>query len=306
MRSPRPPSVAKYERNVQAMGWLSVGLGAAGIAMPRTVAKVAGSPFPTALVRAIGAREVVNGVGLLTQPRSSRWMWARVAGDALDLALLAIALASPRSTRGRVVASIAAVAAVTAADVAIARKLERRYSSERGEVRRDGSVRVEQSVTINRAPEECYRAWRDFKRLPLFMQHVQSIECVDDKRSHWTVKAPAGRRVEWDAEITRDEPNALISWRSLPGADVQHAGAVRFLPVRRGGTMVSVTMQYTPPLGATGALVAKLFGEEPERQVREDLRRFKQILETGEIATTQGQPAGRRSTTFQLLAKASP
>ena len=288
------------------MAWFSLALGIAELAAPRQAARVAGSPLPAGLVRAMGAREIANGVGLLTQPRSARWMWARVAGDAIDLALLALALGSPRATRSRVLASMAAVAAVTAADVNVARRLDRRESSVPGEVRRDGSIRVEQSVTINRSPEECYRTWRDFTRLPLFMQHLQSVDVIDQRRSHWVVKAPAGRRVEWDAEITRDEPNILISWRSLPDADVEHAGAVRFIGLRRGGTMVSVTMQYTPPLGAAGALIAKMFGEEPQQQVREDLRRFKRILETGEIPTTEGQPAGARSATFKLLAKGNP
>ena len=288
------------------MAWLSLALGIAELTAPGKAATATGSPLPAGIVRALGAREIVSGVALMTQPRKAGWMWARVAGDAVDLALLAAGLASPRARRARVLASMAAVAAVTAADVTVARRLDRSQSSQPGEVRRDGSIRVEQSVTINRSPEECYRAWRDFTRLPRFMAHLQSVEVIDERRSHWIVKAPAGRRVEWDAEITRDDPSVLIAWRSLPDADVEHAGAVRFIGLRRGGTMVSVTMQYTPPLGAAGALFAKVFGEEPQQQVREDLRRFKRILETGEIPTIEGQPSGPRSAAFRLLAKGNP
>ena len=302
----RTRTAAPYERSAHSLGWLSLALGVVEVALPRTTADVTGSTLPNSLVRALGAREIANGVALLTQSRTSRWMWARVAGDGMDLALLAVSLANRRADRRRIAASMAAVAAIAAADVTLARRLERRESSEPGGVRRDGSIRVEQSVTINRPPEECYRVWRDFKELPRFMQHVQAVEPIDERRSHWIVKAPAGRRVEWDAEITRDEPNALISWRTLPHADVEHGGAVRFIPVRGSGTIVSVTMQYTPPLRTAGAWIAKLFGEEPEQQVREDLRRFKRILETGEIPTTQGQPAGRRSGLFRSLAKVNP
>jgi len=290
---------------VQALGWFSIALGAAEIAMPRAVARAAGAPLPAAIVRTFGAREIAAGVGLLTQPRPAGWMWGRVAGDALDLVALAGSLASSRAARGRVLLTMGAIAAITAADVNAARRLERRQASLPGEMRRDGSVRVERSVTINRPVEECYRRWRDVERLPEFMSHLQSVERIDDRRSRWTAKAPAGMRVEWEAEITHDAPNEWIAWRSLPGADIENAGAVRFVP-SRGGTVVSVAMRYTPPLRTVGKLVGKVFGEEPEQPVREDLRRFKRLLEAGEIPTTQGQPAGRRSALFRMLAKVNP
>jgi uncharacterized membrane protein len=161
-------------------------------------------------------------------------------------------------------------------------------------VRHGAGVKVEKSVLINESPEELYRFWRDFENLPRFMKHLEAVHVMDDKRSHWTAKAPAGRTVEWDAEIIQERENELIAWRSLEDADVANAGSVRFekAPVDRG-TLVKVALNYEPPAGTLGLLVAKLFGEEPERQVEEDLRRFKQLIETGEIATTEGQSSGR-------------
>jgi uncharacterized membrane protein len=155
-------------------------------------------------------------------------------------------------------------------------------------------IKVEKSVTVNRAPEELYRFWRNFENLPRFMNHLESVKDMGDGRSHWVAKAPAGKTVEWDAEVYNEKENELIAWRSLEGADVDNAGSVRFEPATGGrGTIVRVTLKYDPPGGALGALVAKLFGEEPSQQIEEDLRRFKQVMEAGEAATTEGQPSGR-------------
>jgi uncharacterized membrane protein len=126
------------------------------------------------------------------------------------------------------------------------------------------------------------------------MQHVESVEVLDAKRSHWRVSAPGGSTVEWDAEIVEEEPGRLIAWRSLPGAQIENGGSVRFRPATGDrGTVVEVTMFYEPPAGQAGVAVAKIFGEEPQMQVREDLRRFKQLSETGEIPTIEGQSSGR-------------
>lgn len=155
-------------------------------------------------------------------------------------------------------------------------------------------IKVEKSVTVNRSPEELYRFWRNFENLPRFMNHLESVKDTGAGRSHWVAKAPAGKTVEWDAEVYNEKENELIAWRSLEGADVDNAGSVRFEPATGGrGTVVRVTLKYDPPGGALGALVAKLFGEEPSQQIEEDLRRFKQVMEAGEAATTEGQPSGR-------------
>jgi uncharacterized membrane protein len=151
---------------------------------------------------------------------------------------------------------------------------------------------VTRSVTIAKPPAEVYRFFRDFSNLPRFMRHVERIDVLDDTRSHWVVRAPLGRTVEWDAIVTEDRPDERIAWKSAEGADVRNTGAVEFLraPGDRG-TEVRATIAYEPPAGQAGRLLAKLWGEEPGKQAHDDLRRLKQFLETGEIPT----PALRRA-----------
>ncbi|HUS15005.1 MAG TPA: SRPBCC family protein [Chloroflexia bacterium] len=143
---------------------------------------------------------------------------------------------------------------------------------------------VKKVVTIDRSPAELYSFWHNFEQLPRFMRHLEAVQVTGPGRSHWVAKGPAGKTVEWDAEITDDQPNERIAWRSLEGADVPNAGSVRFTPATGGrGTWVQVELEYDPPGGKAGALVAKIFGEEPEKQVYDDLRAFKQVMEVGEI-----------------------
>lgn len=148
-------------------------------------------------------------------------------------------------------------------------------------------IRVDRTVTVNKPRFEVYTFWRNFENLPGFMRHLERVRQTSDRVSHWVAKAPLGRTVEWDAEVISDEPGERIGWRSLPGADVDNAGSVHFRDAAGNrGTEVKVELQFVPPGGALGALVAKLFGEHPEQQVESDLRRFKMMLETGEIPTT--------------------
>lgn len=153
-------------------------------------------------------------------------------------------------------------------------------------IREDKGVEVVKSVTVNRPVEDVYTFWRNFENLPRFMNHLESVRAYDQKRSHWVAKAPLGASVEWDAEILEDVPNQRIVWQSLSGAQVDNIGTVRFLQAAGGrGTEVHVEMRYNPPAGKLGALVAKLFGEEPAVQMEEDLARFKSVMETGWTAT---------------------
>jgi uncharacterized membrane protein len=145
-------------------------------------------------------------------------------------------------------------------------------------------IHVQQSITIERPVHEVYRHWRDFSNLAAFMRHVERVDVIDQRRSHWVVRGPAGT-VEWDAEIVNEIEPELIGWRSLPGADVASAGSVQFRATPRGGTEVRVRLQYQPPAGKVGSWLAALFGREPSQQIHEDLRRLKQILETGETST---------------------
>lgn len=149
-------------------------------------------------------------------------------------------------------------------------------------VRRGEGVRVEESIVISRPRGDVYRFWRNLENLPRFMDHLEAVSVLDDSRSHWTAKGPAGSRVEWDAEIHNEIPNELIAWRSLAGSEVDNAGSVHFMPTEIGDTEVRVVLRYDPPAGKLGATVARLFGEEPSRQVAEDLRRLKQVVEAGE------------------------
>ncbi len=155
------------------------------------------------------------------------------------------------------------------------------------------AIKVEKTVTINQPVEELYRFWHDFENLPTFMKHLKSVKVVSDKRSHWIANAPLGASVEWDADIIEDRENEFISWASVEGADVDNSGFVRFKPAPADrGTEVKVVIEYNPPGGAIGAAIAKLFGEEPEQQIGDELSRFKMLMEAGEIATNEGQPRG--------------
>ncbi len=281
------------EKVARGLGWFSIGLGLAEIAAPRGLARLIGVRGDySGLFHMLGAREITSGVGILTRRRpDAGWLWSRVGGDAIDLALLGAAFRLKGSDRRRLVAATAAVAGVTALDVICSQRLRRLNGAMRG-----GAIHVAKSITINRSPEELYRFWRDFQNLPRFMKHIESVRETTDGRSHWVAKAPAGATVEWDAAITEDRPNELIAWRSLEGADVDSAGSVRFERAPGGrGSIVRVEMRYSPPAGAAVAAVARLFGEDLEWRIKDDLRRLKQIMEAGEIVTTEGQPSGRAS-----------
>jgi len=156
-------------------------------------------------------------------------------------------------------------------------------------------VHVAESLLIDKSPEELYAYWRNLENLPQIMSHLKSVQVIDSRRSHWVATAPsiAGGQVEWDAEITADEENRRIEWQSLPGSSVENRGSVEFLraPGDRG-TGVRVVMDYSPPAGQLGKWIAKLFGEEPEQQIWDDLRNFKRVMEVGEVLTTEGQSRG--------------
>ncbi|MFN7140602.1 MAG: SRPBCC family protein [Limisphaerales bacterium] len=270
------------------LGIFSIGLGIAQLLAPRRMCETVGMKKNNTLMRAMGAREIASGVGILSQKKTTPWVWSRVAGDAMDLALLGVSMAAPKTNRKRLIAASAAVAGVAALDVYCSKCL-----SKNGETT---NIKVKKCITIDRSPEDLYEFWHHFDRLAAIMGHLESIEKISDNRWHWVAKGPFGRKVEWDAELTHDVPNRLIAWRSLPGADVDNWGAVRFEPTSRG-TIVHVEMEYCPPAGLLGVAVAKLTHEAPDQQMSVDLRQFKQLMETGEIARTEGQPAGRTKST---------
>ncbi len=149
------------------------------------------------------------------------------------------------------------------------------------------AIKVERSVTVAASRSSLYAFWRDFENLPRFMEHLVSVKLEENGRSHWVAKAPAGQTAEWDAVIVNEVPDSIIAWKTVGHPDVANAGAVNFsdAPGDRG-TIVKVSLDYEPPGGRIGALVARLFGEDPDRQVREDLRKFKQLMETGAVTTS--------------------
>jgi len=163
-------------------------------------------------------------------------------------------------------------------------------------------VRVERTMTIFKPINEVYRFWRNFENLPRFLSHLEKVRVSGERFSEWTARGPLGSKVSWHAEITDERENQYIVWRSLAGSDIENVGSVHFrqAPGDRG-TEVTVSLQYEPPMGKVGNTLAYMFGRAPEQQVREDLRHFKELMECGEIPTTEGQPHGRRS----VIGKAS-
>ncbi|MCX6967234.1 MAG: SRPBCC family protein [Verrucomicrobia bacterium] len=150
-------------------------------------------------------------------------------------------------------------------------------------------IKLEHSIVINRPREEVYRFWRHLPNLARFMSHVERIDLRDERRSHWVVRTPRGRQVEWDAVIINEHPNEMLAWESLPGAQVENAGSVRFEPEPHGqGTIVCVKLEYNPPGGLLGRMMGTLLGEKAELEIQEDLAQLKQMLETGERVEQQG------------------
>jgi uncharacterized membrane protein len=290
--------VREDERLAAALGWLGVGLGAAQLVAPGAVNWIAGipnRPGTRALQRVTGLRELGTSAGIFGDPQPYPWLWSRVAGDAIDVTMLGLALRT-RNGRRRTALAVVAVAAVTAADVMASIASARRA----GRLGPDGALRVKATLTVNRPVEDVYRFWRDLENFPRFMYHVESVETLTDTRSHWVARAPAGTKVEWEAEIVEDVPGRRLSWGSVDASGIENSGRVEFRAAPRGqGTEVAVELEYKPPAGPLGSVVARLFGEEPSQQLRDDLRRLKQVLETGEVARSEGTPES--AATFRQL-----
>ncbi|MET8835980.1 SRPBCC family protein [Micromonospora sp. NPDC004540] len=289
------------EGPARLLGWFSLGLGVTALAAGSRVARAFGvddsRPARTVL-RAAGVREIGHAAVLLVPRRAGLGPWTRVAGDVLDLAATGRAYRNRRGDRRRRLGlALAALGGITAIDLYVS------VRATRNRRRRPGGF-AHGSVTVNRTPEEAYRFWRDVENLPRFMYHLQSVRGTGPRRSRWAAKAPAGRTVEWEAEIVEERPDQLIRWRSVDGARVPNAGTVRFTPAAGGqGTEVRVELEYAVPGRRVGTLVAKAFGENPQQQICDDLRRFKQVIETGEITRSDGTPDG---TSIQSQAKQRP
>jgi uncharacterized membrane protein len=280
---------AAPSRWASALAWFSVGLGVTQLLAPRALAKLVGvrdRARTRTVMRALGARELMVGLGLLRARRTAPWLWSRVAGDVVDLGLLArLATAAPHPSRrnaGRVFNALLAVGGVTVLDVIASRRASR---TERGALPAGGGgvVTIHSALTVGRPPSEVYAWWRNLHNLAAAMTNVESITVLDELRSLWKVRV-AGKLVEWQAEITGSRPDHLIAWRTLQDADVVHTGNVRFVAAPGGrGTEIHVDVEVTPWGGRVGKAVAKLGRLIPQQQVTNDLRRVKQVLEVGEI-----------------------
>lgn len=277
------------------LGVLSIALGVTNLAVPREVARFIGvcadGQTQTAL-RIVGIREIVSGIGIFRQPKPSGWAWTRVAGDVMDLSLLSNATPRRRGDWARNRAAALTVLGITLLDLYSAVRLSRDTLQD---VAQPQTIRVKKSITVNRAVGEVYAYWHNFENLPTFMSHLEAVHVTGINRSRWKAKAPAGRTVEWDAEITQDVPNERIMWRSLEGAEIPNSGTVefRFAPGDRG-TEVHVELYYQSPAGKIGVTLAKMFGEEPGMQIADDLRALKQVLETGSVLVADGAELGKR------------
>jgi uncharacterized membrane protein len=299
----------QQQQFARALGWFSIGLGAAEILCPNLLSRLIGiKPRHKSLFRFLGLRELASGAGILSESKYPAWVKSRVTGDAIDLGLLGLALVWPGTGHKRLLATTAAVAGVTALDVICSEQMTRarRNGGTKG-ISPTGKIRVKSAITISRPREELYRFWRNFENLPQVMYYIDSVRTLPNGRSHWVAKGPMGRKVEWDSEITEDRPNEIIAWRTLPGAEVNHRGTVRFEPATGGrGTIVRVEMEYVSPGGALGAAMAKLVHREPGQELHDSLRYFRQLMETGVIPTTVGQSSGRPHSTSKRFDYPTP
>jgi uncharacterized membrane protein len=232
------------------------------------------------------------GLAIVSRPKPTYWMWNRVIGDAIDLASLAKAMRNPESDKGRLTAATVAVVAVTALDILSSVRLTRIGSASAGHDEGsftlpeggDGMVVVGAVITVNKPIAEVYSFWKKPQNFPSFMDAIDSVQPMGGDLYHWKIEAPAGLSVEWDAAIVTDTPNEMISWRSVDSADVENTGTVRFRRAAGGrGTEVQLEAEFKPKGGPLGAKVAKIISTIPKTNLANDLRRFKQLMELGEI-----------------------
>jgi len=275
------------QRLARNLGWFSIGLGATEMLAPGLVARISGAPDnkrSRTVIRTYGGREIAQGIAILSSmPRPAGWMWGRVAGDVLDIGSVAVGMLSEGGNFPRGMVAITSLLGVTAFDHYCADKLSSKTPA--SGTTPEGRIGVAQSIIVGRRPEDVYRFWRTVENLPRFMDHLESVEETSSRHTHWKTRGPAGTSVEWDAEITADEPNRRISWRSLPGSTVENAGTVWFERAPGGrGTLIRVEMEYRPPFGKIGSVAASLFRANPKQQMYDDLRAMKQFLEVGEKA----------------------
>jgi uncharacterized membrane protein len=306
---PSTTTAQKKDPLGNALGWASVGLGVPlAIAPERTLEAIGIEPDARsrAIALGVGAQEFGAAAGILAieRPRPVVSLWSRVAGDLTHLALLGLAWQNNRQSAPRLGGAIAFVAGCAVIDTFAAVRFSRQPERQMKEAA--PATQVKAAVTVRAPRDTVYAYWQDFENFPEFMFHIESVESTGD-RSHWKAKGPAGKTVEWDAEITEQRVGELIAWRSLEGADVENSGTVQFTDAPGGrGTEIRLEMHAKAPGGKAGELVARLFGEDPEMQAKDDLRRFKQVLETGEVVRSDGTVEGQNTPRLMKQRPAQP
>ncbi|HVX96068.1 MAG TPA: SRPBCC family protein [Polyangia bacterium] len=290
------------ERAAVGLGLLSLGLGLGELVAPRALLRLIGvrpGPLRAGVLRGLGARELAVGAGLLAGKRSAPWLWARVAGDVIDLGLCVAALRASRPGRGRAVGALTALGAVTALDTVAAVVSSREEGARVVEP-------VRRSVTIARRRDEVYQFWRNLGNAPSFMADVESVEILDGRRSRWTARGPEGPVVSWEAVVDEDLPNEQLGWHSIEGADIRTEGMVTFSDAPGGrGTEVHLALRYGPPAGGAARAASFLWKAAAGLRLEADLRRCKQLLETGHVVHSdasahRGPHPGRPATSPAL------
>jgi uncharacterized membrane protein len=281
----------------RGLGAFSMALGALQLLAPHRMLDIVGVRADGSARRAmrlIGVRELAMGAGLLGSRARAPFAWGRVAGDAMDLALLAGTAARRGLRRDRTTATMGVVGLVSVADLAAGVVLARRLRSgqDEPETASGGRRPVQAAVTIDLPREELYARWRRLEDLPRYMGNLKEVRQTTEQRSHWVAEAPTGT-VSWDAEITDDRPGERIAWRALPGSAVRHEGSITFADAAGGrGTEVVAELAWEPPLGPIGSVAALVTGEHPAKQLGDDLHRFKQVMETGVVAVAKADQPG--------------
>jgi len=281
----------KWEWIARGLGWFSVGLGLAEIVAPRRLAGFVGLTGRERLLRAYGLREIGAGAAILARRRPAAGVWARVAGDALDLATLGAATAPTNPKRGRALGAVGAVAGITALDAVTALRLGG-GRNQAGAA--SAAAEATRALTIDKPVAHLHRLLRRADTLARLLGHDGEVTVLDPNRARWRAPGPLGRTLEWETRVVEDRPGELIRWQSPPDTGIPNQGEIRFRPGPAGwGTEVALRLRLEPPGGPLAKAAVALGGLAPDLLARQALRRFKSLAETGEIPTLHRQPAAR-------------
>lgn len=291
---PTAGSLTDFSNLARILGGVSLGMGALKLIAPQTVAGFAGARRSDKMVRLHGLRDLALGLGIFTGSSPQPWLWLRLAGDVVDA--FALVTGSRKKKEGVHFGPLALLVGVGALDALCAR------NAAPLEARNARKGRAEANVLIARSPEECYRFWRDLHNIPRFVSDRLQVHQISPKQAHWTLQLPGDlANLEWNVESLEEVPSQRISWRHLPGSPIDAEGTVTFEAAPGGrGTYIHVQIDFGFPAQSVAEPLSRLLGKHPEQLLYKSLRRMKQLMEVGEVMTTEGQPAGRRNSTTWL------